>query len=190
MKIWVDVDGVCANFTALYLSLLNQRFGRMRVFEEVTKFDFSACVSNKDEDRWIWQHIDATPGLVYQLDDLPGARDGLAALRTLGKVRALTSPTFGPTWMPERARWLLDRGFAKADIVFCSDKALVPGDVLIDDRLETCIEWQAAHPNGTAIVFDAPYNQGDLQGCTRCRGWIEVVECVAATARQKAAQCS
>jgi 5'(3')-deoxyribonucleotidase len=174
LNIWVDCDGVMADFVGLYLSILNYHTGRDHVHEHVTCFDFASCVASTDEDERVWRHIDAHPGLVRGLEFIAGAKEALDELRKLGTVRCLTSPHLGPTWMPERARWLQAAGFTKKQIVFCSDKALVPGDVFIEDNKDTCEAWQAAHPGGLAILFDAPHNQGPTT-CIRALGWASVL---------------
>lgn len=177
--IWVDCDGVLADFQSLYLRLLRQS-GKDRTRADVTDYDFTRCVATREEDRAIWETIDATPGLVYNLGWVEGAHAGLRALREIGHVRCLTSPHLGPTWMHERARWLIERaGFRKDEIVFCSNKPLVHGDFLIEDHLETANAWQLHHPNSTAILLDAPYNQGATLGFRKF-GWHEIAQSIAA----------
>lgn len=174
--IWVDCDGVLADFVGTYLGLHAMLNGRACCRDEVTAFDFSKCVATPEEDEKIWRHIDKTPGIVRGLVAIPGAADALEELRTIGHVRCLTSPHLGPTWMHERAQWLAALGFKKADIVFCSDKKLVHGDVLIDDKLETVLEYKDHHPRSVPVLFDAPYNQREPSDrLLRARGWTHAV---------------
>lgn len=176
-KILVDCDGVLCDTVTAYLELVREHTGRVHALADVTDFRFSKCVVSEEEDAHIWQNmIDRRPDFVVQLPELPGALVGLLELRQSARVVALTSPHIGPHWMHERAAWLMRRGFSKADIVFAKDKAHVPGTVLIDDSLDNCREWAAAHPTGTAIVFDQPWNQGDTAGnIVRACSWLEVL---------------
>jgi 5'(3')-deoxyribonucleotidase len=176
-NIWVDCDGVLSDFVGLYLSILNAHTGRAHVHSDVTSWFMRECVASKAEDDFVWRHIDATPGLVGSMGLVDGAREALDTLRTLGTVRCLTAPHFGPTWMPERAQWLLRLGFTRKQVVFATDKALVPGDVLIDDKMDHCEEWQAAHPRGLAILFDTARNHGPTT-VARAHGWDAALELV------------
>lgn len=158
--ILLDVDGVIIDFANHYLSLLARRHGVHRSESNITTFHFEQCVSTPDQNKAIWQHIEATPGLVYGLPAYDGAMDFLAALRQKGRVVACTSPA-NALWTAERAQALQDRfGFAKRDIVVASDKSLVTGDFLIDDALHNCKEWQnGAGMGGFALLMDRPWNQ-------------------------------
>lgn len=181
-RIWVDCDGVLSDFVEAYLELVADLFGRAHVHNDVTRFNFSECVTTKEEDRIVWGRINATPGLIRGLPDLPGV-DYLPRLRELGDVGCLTSPTTGPHWVPERFAWLLDRGFTKRDVIFASDKSHVRGDFLIDDSLENCEAWQAAHPNGVAILLDSPWNRHQLAGdFVRAYTWEDVINEIASWA--------
>lgn len=60
-------------------------------------------------------------------------------------------------------------------VVNTDQKHLIRGDVIIDDRLETCEKFEEL--SGDAILFDRPWNKvEDLSHLsTRCRNWEEVV---------------
>lgn len=172
MRILVDCDGPLSDFIATYLHLHRELNGQVRHKHDVTNFDFAKCVSTKDEDEKIWRHIDATKGIVRHIPYECGSIAGLDQLRKLGRVVCVTSPHFGPTWMPERAEWLIDRGFHKRDIVFRKDKAHEPGDVLIDDKPEHCREWLAENPKGIALLYGMPHNRADFKVLEHPRYWI------------------
>lgn len=179
-RIWVDCDGVLSDFVEAYLELVADLFGRAHVHNDVTRFNFSECVTTKEEDRAVWERVNATPGLVRGLADLPGV-SYLPRLRELGDVGCLTSPTTGPHWVHERFAWLLDRGFTKRDVIFASDKSHVRGDFLIDDSAENCEAWQVAHPDGLAILLDAPWNR-HRQDVYRAYTWEDVINEIASWA--------
>jgi 5'(3')-deoxyribonucleotidase len=182
--ILVDCDGVLASFADLYLTLHAELNHVFRSFADITDFDFSRCVATKEEDERIWRHIDRTPGLVRELSTVDGALAGLAELRKMGEVVCLTSPHIGPTWVPERFRWLMDvAGFSKREVIFAADKSRVPGRVLIDDNLQHCIDWDEAHRDngGAAVLFAAPYNRkGVPLWMDEAHGWTDVVSVVEA----------
>jgi 5'(3')-deoxyribonucleotidase len=151
--ILVDVDGVLADFTPTYLHELEKATGRHYIEADVTDFDFRKCVCTAEEDAAVWRTLSETPGIVYNLPTYPGAFQFLKELRELGRVVACTKPA-GPRWAGERYHWLLDCGFAPADIVLCGDKNLVKGDVLIDDCIQNLDEWE----HGPGILVERPWN--------------------------------
>lgn len=176
--VWLDCDGILADFVSAYLDLVHQHTGRRHSHADVTDFELSKCVVSKEEDNHIWQNLIDRPGWIAGMMDLPGASAAVEELRAIAKVGVLTSPHLGPFWMHERAQWLLARGFKKRDIIFASDKSHVRGDVLIDDRKDNCVEWAKTNPGGLAILMDCPWNQGSAPHCLRARDWQEAVRLV------------
>jgi 5'(3')-deoxyribonucleotidase len=171
-----DVDNVMVDFCYTYLKILNQLTGMDKKYEDIIDFDFSKCVCNKTQDAMVWNYIDNNPGIVSGIPEIPNAFRSIEHLRTLGKVVALTSPHLGPTWMYERAQALMmNFGFTKKEIIFCSDKHLVPGDFLIEDSLNNVNEYKRHHPNAIVFLLDTPYNQGGTLGI-RVNNWIELLE--------------
>ena len=172
-KIWVDCDGVLADFVDGYLNLLN--LGRdgdsILTHADVTSWDLRSLDADADA---AWHAINTSTSFCFDLCALEGAYDGLDSLRALGDVACATAPVLAGTWMHQRADWLLARGFEKRDIVFAEDKSWLMGDVLIDDRVENCLEWQARNPHGLAILFDQPWNR-DNDTLVRACGWPATV---------------
>lgn len=187
VKVWIDVDGCMADFVTAYLRLVQEHTGRVHTHADVTAFELHQCVVSKEENDHIWKNLIDRPGFISGMVDLPGALEAVAELRQLGKVGALTSPHLGPFWMPERAQWLLARGFKKREIVFASDKSHVPGDVLIDDRIDNCVDWAKAHVGGLAILFDQPWNGAWVPELLvhRVHGWNEAVALVRERAERR-----
>ena len=160
MRILVDVDGVICSFADCYLRVLNHLTGRNHTSTDVTAFDFSQCVATREEDAAVWEWIARAPGLVERLEPIAWNLAAVDTLRRAGhQVIAVTSPQWtSPYWMPERARWLLARGFSKNEIVFASDKSLISGDMLIDDAIHNVQAWQDVHVYGRAVLVSAPWN--------------------------------
>jgi hypothetical protein len=50
------------------------------------------------------------------------------------------------------------------------------GDYLVDDHHPHVEKWVAAHPTGTGIVWDKPFNQAWRGG--RCLSWPHLVQVV------------
>jgi len=160
ITVLVDCDGVMADLVTPYLERLNEKFGLDVTYDEVTSFEFSECVCTKAQNEAVWKDLVSTPGFVLGLRELPYAMEGLAHLRGWAdRVVCLTSPMLGGSWIAERCQWLLNRGFAKRDIVIASDKSLVDGHALIDDAPHNLEGWSEAS-GGFGVAIRAPYNRG------------------------------
>lgn len=178
--ILVDCDGVLASFVDLYKDLQGILNARSFEYSDVTEFDFTKCVSTPEEDAKIWRHISTTPGLIDDLAPEDGALAGLDELRSFARVVCVTSPADTTYWCSERVNWLKKVcGFDKRDIIFASAKELIPGDALIDDKLDQVVTWDNAHINGAGIVFDQPWNRKP-GAIWRAHSWAEVVSIVKA----------
>jgi hypothetical protein len=164
-KILVDVDGVLANFVGAVCQGLQAWSGpsrrpsvvplryRPELFRE---YDMRKALTEREQEEM--HRMCSSPGFCSGLEWYEGAKDWLAELRLLGHVTALTAP-YGnsPHWTEERREWL--RGHVDA-VTFCHKerKADEPGDILIEDRLETCVEW-SKRQGKRSIVVDRPWNQ-------------------------------
>ena len=174
-KIWVDCDGVLCDFVAAYLYQLNFYLGPDDVpfaHADVTSWDL-VSLSDKDSDAHIKKRLVGNSHIAL-LPDIEGSVAGLARLRELGDVACATAPMYLDTFIMQRSAWLRQRGFTSRTIAFITDKSWLMGDVLIDDRAENCIEWQARNPHGLAILFDQPWNR-DTDTLVRACGWPATV---------------
>jgi 5'(3')-deoxyribonucleotidase len=175
-KIWVDCDGLLCDFVRGYLDVLHAEHGVYRTHADVVQWDLG-MLSAKETNLAVLERMIVTGG-VSALPMIAGAFDGLDALRRLGEVGCLTSPLYLGTFVQQRYQWLKACGFTKRDIIFADDKKWVSGAVLIDDKIENCLEWQAENPYGLAILFDQPWNQSDNDDLVRAHGWGETVALV------------
>jgi 5'(3')-deoxyribonucleotidase len=149
--IFVDMDGVVADFDTFASELLGRKIGW-----HDSKFDLT-----KDE----WLKLAAVDRLYYQLPLMPDATKLIAYVKSLSTrfhVQFLTAVPRRTTMADARAdkqAWV-DKYFPgmKMDIgPFSHDKQkwCHPGDILIDDRPSNINEWSAA--GGIAI-----YHTGDV----------------------------
>ncbi len=161
-RIFFDVDGVLADFASYYLKLLKEHSGRDHTPEDITCWDFNKCVTNPAEDSAVWEMISKRGG-IHELSEYP-YMEVVTKLRNLGyKVRALTSPAWAcHRWVPERTLWLNGKGFTTKEIVYCSDKAAIWGDVLVEDSWENLMSWCSAHQASTGFLVDRPWNRNSL----------------------------
>ena len=103
----------------------------------------------------------SAPGFFLNLRPTPGALSAVKKMLALGlDVRICTSPflSYYENCISEKYQWVefhLGRKFL-ARIIQTSDKTLVRGDVLIDDKPDITGSLQ---PTWKHVIFEAPYNQ-------------------------------
>ena len=171
----LDCDDVLCDFVGGVLRAVNVARGTSFRPEECHERDIARSFG------LTWEYIgDIVKRRFFcaELAELPGARNAVERLRALCDVYIVTAPWPSKRWMRERTDWLMSLGFDSDHIIFCRTKKLVWGDILIDDRTQTIIEWAEKWPAGTALLWNKPYNQGALlpSNAHRVLGWSDVFE--------------
>jgi 5'(3')-deoxyribonucleotidase len=175
----LDVDGVLADFVAGYLQLVCDVTGLRFQHENVTEFRIGRALGlTADDDRAVANGI--TQGWCAGLDPIPGAVDGYKKLSAIADVYIVTSPwNKCPTWTYEREQWLAKHfGIPHARVLHGSAKHLVRGDVLVDDKTETCVKWRDEHPDKTVVLWESPWNVRDAWGGVLTNDWDRLVRLV------------
>jgi 5'(3')-deoxyribonucleotidase len=179
-RVLVDVDGVLADFLTPALKIIERLTGRAYRPEEILRWDLFETIGKEWEQPFL--ALCNEPGFAASCPVLPGAQEGLRALQEVATVYIVTSPlNHNPTWTHERELWLHDHfGIHHKQIVHTSAKYLCLGDVIIDDRPKNITDWEAEHPDGLGLLWDAPWNRLD-DVRFRARSWEEVVTRIAGT---------
>ena len=161
----LDVDGVLADFNQ---HLINQlRAVKIGLIYQAAADKVDAPRSGWDfKEHMTESEIDAVYSILKQpftgnMPLIPGAKNLVEALREAGhKIVCVSSPWISnPTWEHDRRWWLkseLDIGHR--DYISSSDKHLVWGNVLIDDKPSHIEAWNARHDD-RGLLFDQFYNQ-------------------------------
>lgn len=113
------------------------------------------------------------PSYYARLEPIEGALDALQAMLDAGHdVFIVTSPwVTNPTCASDKLAWIvrhLGVEWAKR-VVITSDKTLVYGDVLVDDKP---VVTGAFAPAWQHIIFDQPYNR-DIAPRRRLHAWSD-----------------
>ena len=101
-----------------------------------------------------------TPGFFRDMPPMPGALDGIRAMREAGhEVRICTSPLMKYRHcVTEKYEWVeqhLGAEFVRL-VILTRDKTLVHGDILVDDKPQVT----GAHvPSWRHVLYDQPYNR-------------------------------
>jgi len=176
MIILTDVDGVLADFIGelCRCALPNHKpehFTKWKLEENLGKIDMLYA-----------EQAIRSVGFCEGLKMYPGAKAFLAKLRKKGTVIALTACTPTRHWPGERIEWCVKRGFGRNEISLTPGplKHIVYGDYLIEDRLDTAIQWQDNNPYGQAILIDRPWNQGQTYAVERVHTYREALDAITA----------
>lgn len=179
MIVLLDCDGVLCNFLGGLLAAVNEARGTVYDQRDCGQWDIAKAYGLT----WTDLNLFCTaPAFCAQLDTMHGALDAVRRLRAMADVYCVTSPLDASSyWMWERSEWLrVHLGFDSNHVIHASTKRLIQGDVLIDDKPETIVEWANAWPLQTALLFDAPYNQCATlpANARRVHGWNEAMAAI------------
>lgn len=189
-RVLLDCDGVLADFIGRALKTVAYHTGRTHKPADVTEFDFCGALRlHPDEVRAVKRTISDDEGWWSSLEVLPGAIDGVRALREVAHVFVVTSPWNScKTWLHERESWLKRHFDIPHSMVLAgSAKHLVSGDVFVDDKTATLVAWDheqsymQRNPDGSihetfAVQWETPHNRLDEWHGKSTRSWPELVE--------------
>jgi 5'(3')-deoxyribonucleotidase len=161
MRVLLDVDGVIADFVSGYLSAVKRATGRDYLADQITGFDIPRALRLAAAERQAVEQAVSRPGYCQELGEYPGAVAAVEQIARVHEVVFVTGQWSGsPTWTSDREQWLRSRfGELGRNVVHTQLKHVVSGDVLVDDNLDNCAAWAAAHQAGTAIVWSRPWNR-------------------------------
>lgn len=150
-----DVDGVLADFVGHIRDKCN-------VTSEVREMDLKLSLTEEEMQR---VHLMAQePGFCADMPWYEGAEEFFQSLLHLGHVYVVTAPWDSATWAHERKKWV-SKHLHPGRVISCGyqAKALVRGNVLIEDSPTTCHLWLEANPDGHAVLRDLPINRPGTQ---------------------------
>lgn len=176
----LDCDGVLSDFVGGVLEIVEDVTGLTFESEDVDQFDFCEALGIRGDDARVIKRAIAEPGFCERLQPYEGARAGVIALQEIADVHVVTTPWHSsPMWTYERESWLWRHFKIPFARVHHTDvKAMIPGDVLIDDRTSVVEAWRAAWPEKLAIRWNTPHNASDKFDGVRTRDWSVVREIV------------
>lgn len=162
-RIILDVDGPLTNgvceFACTALREMGYKDARpdMVTHWGITESFYNVTLGDTQK---MWERM-RLPGVASGFAPREGALVFVDGLRAWADVVAVTAPLdHSPTWAHDREKWLVEHlGFTKHEIVSVRDKALVPGDVIVDDLHTTLKRWRSVHPDKLTIMWDMPYNR-------------------------------
>lgn len=180
-RVLFDIDGVFADFITPCLETASRHTGETYAYDDVNDWDIMKSLNIAPDIAENIYKAMQVPGLCLSIPAYEGALEGVTRVREFADVWAVTSPFGGEHWMHERDQWLVQKmGFHKDDVLHVRSKRKhgVFGDVLVEDKTETLVTWQAAWPASRGILFRRGYNDRDAWGGMSSHTWPGIVRAI------------
>lgn len=168
----MDIDEVVCGYVQGYLKSVAEHSGRFFRPEEVTDWNLARCIKLSTSVQGAVNQDIRSQGFCLDLPVLPGAKEGVAALREVVDILWVTTPLDGsPYWTHERELWMREHFQVNhKDIVFTHQKQRVRGNALLDDNHSNLKGFP-----GVQLLWDCPHNRATKEHVRIC-GWQELVE--------------
>lgn len=160
MRVLVDMDGVIADWGNAYGASLD-KYGSeaANIPRHKDQRSFNLNEGRTAREREIIAQVMVEHGFYARLEPIPGAKQALKGMVKAGHdVRIVTSPwVSNPTCASDKLNWIV-RHYGShwgSRVIITTDKTLVHGDILIDDKPEVTGELV---PTWEHVLFDQPYN--------------------------------
>lgn len=161
LKILVDMDGIAVDTIPMWLDTIHKDTG-VRAYEaDISVWDMHKTTplnTLPPEQLYKWLQ---TPGFLSGLPPLANSPEVLKKLHDDGHQVYLVTARHGAVSMPETMTWCKNHlpWMKENQIVFCSDKELIPADVLIDDKGAILEKYRSTHPNAYLLSILYPWNK-------------------------------
>ena len=188
MEILVDMDGILVDTLPRWLDRINELTGVRAWPEDIVDWNMHKNYPLTVLDPKTIFDILNEPGFTLSLPEMSGAARNLKKLHEDGHDISLLTARYGTQCMPETLVWL-QKVMPWFDIErktwFCHEKTRITGDVLIDDKTETLINYRRKRPSTKLIAIDYPYNQAaevdfrvpkSIHSWDRIREYIEALQ--------------
>lgn len=180
-RMWVDADEVLFDFQTPVFEMHERLHGK-KINQHSYPGDYwdMFLIFSDEERKAIFAECEK-PGWCRSLKPLPGAVEAVQELRKHVDLFCVTSHFHSETWVYERDHALIDHfGFKKAEIVYTGAKFLIGADIMLDDKPEHVLAWQAEHPDGLAMLWPIPNTRNMPLDKHRVKDWNDVIERVKA----------
>lgn len=162
LKILIDLDGITADTLPHWLKVCNEMYGTKATVEDIKEWNLHASPAlSMLKPEQIFGILNM-PGFTLDIPVMPGAVENIEALMALGHSVKFLTARYGDVGMPETLHWMKKHfPFVKPDkqVGFYYDKHDIRGDILVDDKGETLIQYNAANPDSKILTINYAYNQ-------------------------------
>jgi len=166
-QLLVDMDGVLAD---VYSQFLHFEFNETGVEQEM-----ESLYGKTEADAFLnYERYVHSTDFFRKAPTMPGSMEGLRYLNHKYKVLIVSSAMEFPNSLIEKREWLGEfyPFISWKQIVFCGDKAVVKGDIMIDDHPKNLDFF-----TGRKILFTQPHNiLLSNKEYERADNWAQILE--------------
>lgn len=154
--IFVDLDGIAANFTKKCVELYNKEFGTTVSFLDAWSTTHNGEIVANGLDHYL-----DSDHLFRDLDPIEGFPESLSHLQELGDVYIASAPSRNPDSATDKIKWVLERfpSIHRKNIILLKAKHLLRGDVFLEDWPSNIKKIRATNPNSFIGTIAYPYNK-------------------------------
>lgn len=167
MKIFIDMDDVMADAVDRFLEWYRRDFGVNFTKADVQGTKLHAIVP--EEHKKIVKEYPFQKGFFKDLPVIENSREVIKELNDRFDVYIASAAMEFPNSLADKYEWL-DHHFPFIHWkrrIFCGDKSILKGDVLIDDH-----DFNLSVFDGRSIIFTAPHNISDTK-YERMESWLD-----------------
>lgn len=166
-RLIIDMDGVLADVYQQFIAMEEKESGIViDPASLIGKAEYEVFKNGR-------KHVNSK-GFFRDAPLMDGAVDAIKTLNEKYDVFIVSAAMEFPASLPEKLAWLTEHFpfIAWQQIVFCGSKAIVQGDIMIDDHFKNLDNFK-----GQTILFTQPHNDGpDTRGHHRVGSWQEVLQ--------------
>ena len=159
------MDGVLADVYPRFFELYEEKTGLKKNISEI--IGLKEAEAFPEHFRWV-----ETPGFFRTMPVVPDSQRVLKLLNGKFEILVISMATEFPASLTDKQLWMNDHFsfISWRQVVFCGNKSLIPGDLMIDDQLKNLDNF-----NGETLMFNQPHNIN----CTghnhrRVSSWAEI----------------
>lgn len=159
--ILLDLDGTAVNLLAKLAELHNEAHGTHYAVWDIQYDPDGECFLHSQEGDRVYLNTYLIQDNIFEgLQLLPGAREAVEELKTLGDLYVLTAPSKNPNSAAEKLRWIqriID--IPRKKVILAKEKSLIRGDVFFEDWPSNIRGIRYFNPNAFIASIAYPYNE-------------------------------
>ncbi len=184
MRILCDMDSVVVDVMSSWLRMYNRDYNDCLTVDDIVSLDIEKYIKTECG-KGIYEYL-RMKGFFRQAEPYPEAQDGIQKLfNTENDIWFVAAPVLDTKYfMHETIEWVEEHypQIGSKKIIFCLDKGIINGHVLIDDVFENFNGFC-----GVKVLFERPWNQhitpaklsdiNDTQ-CVKTGNWDNIIDIV------------
>lgn len=179
MQILIDTDGVLSDFVEHAIVYLRKEGF---ILEKTDCTDYALTKNMSKDCARAFKRLPFNPTFCFNVPRNKFAQSTLKKLVAKGhNISLVTSLWESPYWEKARTEWfeslLSSKELTKIETFFVTpqERVHMPGDILVEDRRETLVEWAAS--GRKSFLIDQPWNAGTLPDkSTRLANLSQILE--------------